>query len=686
MTSFVSALCNKTQKWVDTLFFNGQAAGTYIPPTLTLPPPPPPPPPPPVAPIQPTQPMFFSGIMPTGTFPNLSGATGSFRLPSGFFGLGGVRNPTIPPPAPFVLDRPEVNLFNQRIPQAMLSQYTVGGKNVMLKQSDYKASGGEGIVYVKGPYAYKIYHDPKKMIAEGKIKELGAVRNMPTVLGPQDVIYAGNVPVGFTMKYMADTEFLCKLFTKGFRDKNNISQDTINELVVNMQDSLYGIHSGGLLVVDYNEMNFLVNNSFDTVFHIDVDSWQTPSYSATAIMESIRDRKVQNRKFTKESDWFSFACVAMQLYTGAHPYKGRHPDFAPKDWQQMMDKGISVFNPKCKLPPACQPLNVIPKGHLKWFESVLEKGERTAPPDPDKMQVSTGPVKPAIILSSTDKFNIDLVRKYDSKIQAIRYIDGICYVITQSQIMGDQKEFVSFAPQAGYVAQRTIRDIVAVQGDKPVVTEFNKVEGKLRYKTFEGKEVGVIESKGCFVSNRAVYTVVGDSLIEVSFRNGGLKTTAMQQSVANIFHNHQVLDGFIVQNMLGTCRFAVPFAAGKCQTVHVKELDTSRIVDGKYDSHIAIVIAEQGGKYNRHTFVFSEDCSQYTSRVEKDIDLEDVNFIVKDNKVCIASFNDTLEIFADNNKVKIIPDSPLGNNDKLISFKNNVMVVNNDSLYQVIAK
>lgn len=554
----------------------------------------------------------------------------------------------------------------------------------MLKQSDYKASGGEGIVYVKGNYAYKIYHDPKKMIPTGKIQELAAL-NLPNVLGPQDVIYVGNVPHGFVMKYVSDTEFLCKLFTKGFRDRNGVTHDNINTLVRNMQDTLKKIHEKKVLVVDYNEMNFLVNNAYDTAYHIDVDSWQTPSYPATAIMESIRDRKVVNRKFTEESDWFSFGCIALQLYLGAHPYKGRHPDFNPKDWMQMMDQGISIFNKKCKLPPACQTLDVIPKGHLKWFEAVFEKGERSAPPDPDQVQIVTGPVK-AKIISSNDKFNITVLRKYDSPIEALSYIDGICYAITQKSVLGDNKEFATFSPETGYVAKRTVKDLVAVQGDKPAIVEFNKLEGKLRYKTFENKEIGEIESKGFFVANRSVYTVVRDSLIEVSFRNTGVKTNAMQQSVANIFHNHQVFDGLIVQNMLGTCRFSIPYQSGRCETVRVPELDKARIVDARYESCVAIVMAEEAGKYNRYTFVFSKDCKTYTTRIDKDVDLEDINFTVKDNGVVIATANNyKLELFADNDKVKIV-DSPFNSDERFLTFKNDLLAIGYDTLYKISSK
>ncbi len=402
-------------------------------------------------------------------------------------------------------------------------------------------------------------------------------------------------------------------------------------------------------------------------------------------MESIRDRQVKNRQFTVGSDWFSFACVAFQMYIGAHPYKGRHPDFNIKDWTEMMNQGISIFNRKCKLPPATQPLDVIPKGHLKWFEAIFEKGERTPPPEPDQIQIISGQVKPQVI-AANDKFNVDLIKKYDSMIVALSYIDGIRYVITQEAIYGDNKEFVKFSPQTGYSSSRTVKYLAPVQGDKPLVVEHHRLEGKLYFKTFEGKEVGQIEShRRCFIANRAVYTVVNSGLIEVSFRNSGVKITPMHQNVSNIFHNHQIFEGMVIQNMLGTCRFSIPYESGKCETVRIAELDKARIIDGKYDSGIAIIMAEEAGIYNRYTFIFSKDCKTYTCRIEKDVDLEDINFAIKDNGVCIAAHGDNLEIFADNSKVKLV-SSPLNNNEPLIIYKNDTMLVNRDAIYKISSK
>ena len=115
---------------------------------------------------------------------------------------------------------------------------------VALTEKDYKASGGQGVVYCKNGLAYKIYHDPSKMISVAKIQELAVLKD-PHILGPIEPLLDPNTnkPLGFTMQYIDGTEFLCKIFTKSFRDSRGISPQDIVEMVSEMQKTLGYIHS-----------------------------------------------------------------------------------------------------------------------------------------------------------------------------------------------------------------------------------------------------------------------------------------------------------------------------------------------------------------------------------------------------------------------------------------------------------
>lgn len=546
---------------------------------------------------------------------------------------------------------------------------SVGNKRYSLGKDTYLAGGGEGSVYIKDGFAFKIYHDKAKALPEGKIRELSVLAKLGNVLVPQDVIYSNNDNVGFIMKYVNNTEFLCKLFTKSFRDKNSITPAIINGLVKNMQDTLNKIHSEGILVVDYNELNFLVNQAFDTVYHIDTDSYQTKTYPATALMESVRDRQVKNKQFTQNSDWFSFACVVFQLYIGCHPYKGRHPNFAAKDWMDMMDQNISVFSKDVKLPPACQPLSVIPPGHLKWFEKVF-KGDRLPPPQPDQVIQTVIKAQPQII-SGNNQFDVSIFASF-KKIVAARYIDGIIYVLTDDGLYANDRWQYNFTPAA-----KMEYDIVGVQGDKPCIIEYSKVYRTLRLISSHG-EVAKYEMEGFFV-NKKLYCLMKGSLTEIMLINFGAKIVCSQQVISPVFSARTVFDGFVWQDILGTCRLSIPaLGAG---SIHIKELDKARFVAGKFLQNFLVAFVEKNGKYIRYILKF--DKQNYVLFSES-LPLEDINFTVKDNGVAILATQDKLVAFASLDKMKEF-DSPL-NDEALISMGNEILAVGDRDVHKIRSK
>ena len=75
----------------------------------------------------------------------------------------------------------------------------VNGNNIYLKEIDYKASGGQGILYLKDDLLYKIYHDITTLIPEQKIYELRDLSSIDNLIVPKDSIYnSSNERIGFT--------------------------------------------------------------------------------------------------------------------------------------------------------------------------------------------------------------------------------------------------------------------------------------------------------------------------------------------------------------------------------------------------------------------------------------------------------------------------------------------------------
>ena len=256
--------------------------------------------------------------------------------------------------------------------------YLPGKGEVALSQTDYLATGGEGAVYAKGGYVFKLYLDPAGARArgiEGKLKLLQGLRH-PHIVAPIDVLHnARHEVVGFYMPQASGVP-LVKTFTNSWRDPNRFGMPESLELVENMRLAVIAAHRAGAVLVDANEMNYLADGIAPRL--LDVDSWQIGPYQASAIMPSIHD--LHSAEFTQNSDWFSWAIVSFQVLAGIHPYKGMHPDFKRGDLQARMLANASVFDPQVSVNVGVRDYAKLPGPLLDWYRQVFQKGLRSAPP------------------------------------------------------------------------------------------------------------------------------------------------------------------------------------------------------------------------------------------------------------------------------------------------------------------
>ena len=553
-----------------------------------------------------------------------------------------------------------------------------GSTKITLTQNDYKAQGGQGIVYVKGNLAYKIYHDPTKMIPEMKVRELSAIK-MPVVLAPQDTLVdskTGTV-VGFTMPFVKDTEYLTKLFSRNFKDTNNIGADTVVNLIDEMRSALGELHKKNIIVGDYNEMNFLVDADFKIPYHIDVDSYQTPNFPCNAIMDTVRDRRLPFGKFDELSDWFSWAVVTFQMYTGIHPYMGRHPSFKTTQLDERMVQRISVFDPDVKIPKACQDFSAIPKAHLEWYKKVFIDGYRSEPPIAGAFGYVPGFT--AVVVTGTGSFIVDIVHDYKEKIVSVDYIAGIRYVLTTTKIFKKETEIFSFQTKHDNVK------LLSVVGNEPIIAVIKA--GMIKFFDIARNEVGNIACDASMVSNGVLYSIVSGRMLENIFINGHkiIHTTKVVDNIAPIF---KAFDGVVVQDLFGKRRLSIPYKTGMCASVMVPELEGYRVIDAKRIQQFAEFIIERSGKYSRFMMYFSQDFKSYECKIEHDVQQQSVNMIVRQNgmKVSIIE-HDTMELMMDFKRgEKRVTDCPADDANTLVDGIDRLMFISDTKLYAMKMK
>lgn len=557
----------------------------------------------------------------------------------------------------------------------MKLEILIGGKvRMALTDRDYVAAGGQASIYRKGPRGFKIYHDPSHVPPAQKLVEMSVIKSRNVVL-PQSMVYGKDgAIIGYELDFLDGMVPLCKLFTRNFKVDNNIDADHILELVKALQSTVAEVHAGRCLVVDLNEMNVLVGDTWVVPHLIDMDSCQTPNFPAKAIMDSIRDRKVRNGKWTTDSDWFAWGVLAFQLYVNIHPYKGGHPGYKPNEWQKRMEDDASVFDKGVRLPTVCNPLSSIPKRHLEWFRAVFQRGERSTPPLADS-SIPVAVPNAAIIMDSRG-FKTAKVVSFDGRIVSVFHGFGVQYVVTENHIHADGKVFCPKLPKSKAL-------VVLGDGGDPVVSIVGRA---VLFTDVAGRPLGTIGSpNGAFARNNAIYSVVAGGLVETSFCWMGNSLVPRSRTVQGVSEAACMLfDGLVVQDLLGRKWVSVPYAPGKCLNMPVPQLDGHRIIDAKGEKNVCVVIGEKAGVYTRFILVFGRDWSSFKLGVDSDIQYDGINFTVLDNGMAVLlSSHDSVDLFFDPGARKSIQGPPFDASMKLFSRGTEVFVINDDTIYSV---
>jgi hypothetical protein len=549
-----------------------------------------------------------------------------------------------------------------------------------LDKRHYLTSGGEGSIYVKSGTAYKIYTDAKKMLPVQKIKELSVISS-PQVIKPENIILDDSkTPVGYTMKFIKDTVALCQLFTKAYKDRSGIKPQTIINLVSQMRTNIQSIHNNKILIVDLNEMNFLVDDNYKDVYFIDTDSYQTPSYPATAIMESIRDRHCDysKQKNDENTDWFSYGIITFQMFIGIHPYKGKHGSISNLDDRMM--KNISVFNKDVSIPKVAYPLDSIPEGYRNWYKAVFEEGKRIAPPS--DMQAFIQFVQATVkTVSGTSNFDVTKIKEYIGLIHGYLNVNNVDMVLTEQGFYIGDKVDRKVSCKSAIAVTPVMQHIISAVVNNGMTRVYDITMGKDIEVSFDADQVFSIDNR--------LYAKKTDSIYEITFTEVAHKLIPGITLVSNILEmSTKVYDGVVIQDLLNSYHVSLFPASGQHQQVKVAELSGYRIIDAKYRNRVLMVVVEKKGNYSKMIFKF-DDAFTYDVRKIDGITYSAINFTVLDNGICVhINEKEEIELFFNKkgkNDIKVVQDDSLAD-AKLFSNGNLTLIAKDDILYSIKMK
>lgn len=514
--------------------------------------------------------------------------------------------------------------------------YIQGKKPVNLDPSDFK-SGGEAKVWIKGDSVYKIYHDPKHMIPVEKIQELQSI-NLPNVFSPKDIILSPRKkPIGFTMD-KAIGESLIKLHTTGFRNDKGITNNHAIELIENIKKTISLVHEKNFLLVDINDLNIVVEHSWVDPNFIDVNSWKTPNFPATAINPNVRD--YSSSKFTTLTDWFSFGVITCYLFVGIHPFRGSHKKYNRADVEGRMRDHISIFNKDVRLPRSVRDFSLIPDHYRKWYIDLFENGKRMEPPLlPGTVVMVSVDVR---IIQSTDSFEITYYKEFDDIITSHRKVFGRDVTRTKSTIWIDNERMVVSPGVDVIITYVDLNPILVKVSNGILELKCTDHKKEVKCPKFNASNMMIIDNNLFIINSGDVY--------EIGFTDIGDKIVASVDSSWSIMPgSSEVFDGVIYQLIAGKPYLVIPIPEPGENTKYIEngipEIQDYKIINAKHKDGVIMLTGLKNSIYDLFIIRFNEYYSSYHCRKIEDVDLQDPNFASLINGIVVSILTDnTLEI------------------------------------------
>jgi hypothetical protein len=565
-----------------------------------------------------------------------------------------------------------------------------------LRPSDHIATGGEGAIYRVSDLVVKLYLEPEKMKARGtpdKVRKMSALLNHPYIVSPLGLaLTAAGDPVGHYLPYVEDPPVghpLSRVFTNDFYNSEGFNAGLASTLVDRMRETVMFAHDKGALLIDPNELNWFAlsvkTNPEPRI--IDVDSWVIGTMPSTvAVMPSIRDWHA--KQFGKESDWFSWAVVSFQVYTGIHPYKGTLDGYARSDMERRMKENASVFTSGVRLNRAVRDFSCIPAPLLEWYEAAFQKGERSLPPSPFDTRTMAGRAVHVLRTVTAGRTGLLIFEKL------LGYPgDPVVRVFNCGVALLSSGTLIDIATKRQIAVSRSLNCEVVSTGRGWLIGNLERKEasfiaidgGTLKAETLRFRMRG---HRLIGYENR-MFIVGEDGLTEVKATLLGKTVIASPGQTWGIITNSTKWFGGVgVLDAMGAKFVIAPFGDGAVAQVRTSELDGVQVVAAKAGNRFAsFVTLDKLGEYRKVELTFDREYRSYKAWTGM-VDGPELNLAILPKGVCATIVKDgELDIFVPGNgNVNRADDSRIATDMLLSNWGDKVVYVQNGELWAVRMK
>ncbi len=553
-----------------------------------------------------------------------------------------------------------------------------------LSPANYLSSGGEASVYKKGKTIIKLYTDQPRIIRDNlpdKIAKLSQLQH-PFIVSPQNMVLdKTGKPIGYYMP-LVNGEALSRFFTNDFRNQIGFGIDETNDLVEKMQETVKFAHKRQAVMVDANELNWLVLKQQNYQPRIiDVDSWAIDRWRAQVVMPSIRDWHTKG--FNQKSDWFSWGVVTFQLYTGIHPYKGKLSGYKPTEMIKRMKENASVFSRSIRLNRAVRDFSLIPSALLNWYKETFQKGKRSIPPAPSKNIITPKvPRKMRIVQSAQDLLIFDKLYFGANKVVKV-FPCGLLRTDNNKLISIRKGLLLDDFSEKGEVIYLNGGFLCADQKDKKFSFVFIKEKNKEKIKLDINLNI-----KQLFRFENRLFVVGEQGLSEVFLKFFSKPLLCLGQRQGILRNSSQWLEGVGVQDALGAKYIIAPFGVKSCAQIRAPELDNLKIINGQAGTGFACFIGvDKKGFYHKLEFAFDKNyqsCQVWRNTTDNPV----LNIAILENGLCATIVQDKeLVIFAPHQGlVKKIPHPNIGTDMTLAKINNKVVYFLDNEIWQIRTK